>query len=108
MEDKHDLIKHVRLLITASLGSEPISADRVARELNMTRRNLHQHLDGVGTSFKELKNDVMVEIAKEALAETDSSITDIGLQLGYAEISPFIRAFKRLTGVTPLQYRKAN
>ncbi|MEP1470792.1 MAG: helix-turn-helix domain-containing protein [Halieaceae bacterium] len=33
-------------------------------------------------------------------------ITDIALELGYAEASVFVRGFKRLAGTTPHQYRK--
>lgn len=108
IEEKHDLVKHLRLLITSSINRESFGAAEAARELNMDRKTLHRHLASAGTSYKVLKNEVMVKIAKEALAETGASITDIALQLGYSEISAFVRAFKRLTGTTPLQYRKCN
>jgi AraC-like DNA-binding protein len=40
------------------------------------------------------------------LANTGASITAIGGKLGYTEASAFVRAFKRMTGTTPVAYRK--
>lgn len=102
----HDFVKHISLLITASLGRETVSAEEVASEVNMTRRTLHRHLKALGTSFQKLRDEIIVDIAIEALTETGVSITGIAMQLGYSEVSAFIRSFKRLTGVCPLQYRK--
>lgn len=106
IEQKPDLIKHVRLLITASLGGEYMGAEELARQLNMTSRTLHRHLGTCNTSYQQLRNEVVVDTAKEALTNTNASITEISTKLGYSEISAFVRAFKRLTGLSPLQYRK--
>ena len=101
-----DIVKHVRLLIAASLGQQALNSDKIAFNLHMSRRSLHRHLKEQGTSFQEIKNQIIITTAKQALAETQASITDIALQLGYSEISAFIRSFKHLTKITPLKYRK--
>ena len=101
-----DIISHVRLLITASIKRESFGAAETAKELNMDRKTMYRHLANAGVTFKSLKEDVMIQFAKQALVETDASITDIALQLGYSETGAFVRAFKRLTGNTPLKYRK--
>jgi AraC-like DNA-binding protein len=108
VEEQHDLIKHVRWLITTSLSRESFGADEAARELGMARRTLHRYLSESGTSFQSLRNKVMLEVAKQALAETGASVTDIAQQLSYSETSAFVRAFRRLAGITPLQYRKSH
>ena len=48
----------------------------------------------------------MIEMAKGVLAESDSSIIEISLHLGFSETSAFDRSFRKLTGYTPLQYRQ--
>ena len=72
----------------------------------MDRKTMYRHLANAGVTFKSLKEDVMIQFAKQALVETDASITDIALQLGYSETGAFVRAFKRIAGNTPLKYRK--
>ncbi len=45
------------------------------------------------------------EHAKTLLEQTDMTIRDIGVRVGYYDSGSFIRRFKQLTGLTPLQYR---
>lgn len=47
-----------------------------------------------------------VEEAKQLLAETELSITEISLEVGYESINHFITMFKRHTSVTPAQFRR--
>ncbi|WP_350297534.1 AraC family transcriptional regulator [Pseudomonas putida] len=44
--------------------------------------------------------------ARQLLLETDQSIIDIGLEVGYGSPSHFSQVFKREVGVTPTQYRQ--
>lgn len=46
-----------------------------------------------------------IECAREALATTNASITEIALNCGFHDVSYFIRIFKKLTGVTPNKFR---
>jgi AraC family transcriptional regulator len=45
-----------------------------------------------------------VERAKELLARRTSSVTDIGLTLGFCETSSFSTTFRKATGLAPSQY----
>ena len=45
------------------------------------------------------------ERAKVLLEQTDMTVRDIGIQVGYYDSGSFIRRFKQVTGATPLQYR---
>jgi AraC family transcriptional regulator len=47
-----------------------------------------------------------VEQAKLLLADQSTSITDIGLTLGYSQTSSFSLAFRKNTGWTPSDYRR--
>jgi AraC family transcriptional regulator of arabinose operon len=47
-----------------------------------------------------------IERAKELLAETEEKASDIALSVGFSNQQRFNETFKRLTGVTPLEYRK--
>ena len=48
-----------------------------------------------------------VERSKALLSESDRSIKDIAAAVGYYDSSSFIRRFKQMTGITPLQYRRS-
>lgn len=103
---KEDLVEQARFLITTSLETEDAGAEPLAKMLHMTTRTLNRHLRQHGTTYKKLREEVIVELAKQSLANTDASITVIGGKLGYTEASAFVRAFKRMAGTTPVAYRK--
>lgn len=47
-----------------------------------------------------------IEAAKEALLNTDKKVVEIGRLVGFENPNNFIRNFKKVTGMTPLEYRK--
>jgi AraC family transcriptional regulator len=51
-------------------------------------------------------NSRRIEHAKILLAKPASSVTDIGLTLGFSETSSFTAAFHRAAGLTPTGYRR--
>ena len=56
-------------------------------------------------SMGEYLRQIRVEIAARYLSTSDTSIADISAMIGFADQSHFSRNFKRLTGLTPAQYR---
>ncbi|RRJ84397.1 AraC family transcriptional regulator [Aestuariirhabdus litorea] len=77
----------------------------IAPMLGLNIRTLQRELKLIGTEFRTLLDQVRFEIARESLA-ADTPITDIALNLGYSELSAFSRAFKRWSGLSPLQWRQ--
>ncbi|HML85738.1 MAG TPA: AraC family transcriptional regulator [Bacteroidales bacterium] len=49
---------------------------------------------------------VRINKAKELLIETDFSIMEIAVMVGYSSNSTLTRAFHSLTGMTPKEYRE--
>jgi AraC family transcriptional regulator len=47
-----------------------------------------------------------IERAKALLAKQATSITEIGLTLGFSETSSFTATFRKMTGHTPTAYRR--
>jgi AraC-like DNA-binding protein len=45
--------------------------------------------------------------AARLLAREDGSITDIAIDVGFADLSNFVRTFHRVAGVSPREYRRA-
>lgn len=50
--------------------------------------------------------ELKISLAKTMLTATEMNITDIAFDLGYSNESSFIRAFTRVTGISPLRFKK--
>ena len=58
-----------------------------------------------GYSYVDFCNIQRISRAKEILKYTDTSVTEISIQLNFGSISYFNRVFKKFTGMSPLTYR---
>ena len=57
-------------------------------------------------TFIKFLNEIRIAHACQQLAENDHSISKICYTCGYTNVSYFIRQFKKITGFTPLGYKK--
>ena len=62
----------------------------------------------VGFPFTEYVNRLRVDESCYRLINTPQSITDIALECGFDSMRTFHRNFKKLIGMTPVEYRKQN
>lgn len=92
--------------IVDSLSNGVPTIDIVAGQLGMCGRTLQRKLAQEGVNFKGLVENVRHQLAINYLNSSDWSLQDIAFLLGYSELSSFIRAFKRWTDCSPLEYRK--
>jgi AraC family transcriptional regulator, transcriptional activator of pobA len=60
----------------------------------------------VGKAASELINEQIILEAKRYLLATTNQVKDIASQLGYEDVSYFIRFFKKHTGHSPEAFRK--
>lgn len=58
-----------------------------------------------GSSFKEYLNMVRIEESKRLLSNTEYSIINIAIAVGFEDQSYFSKVFKKHTGLTPKQFR---
>ena len=54
----------------------------------------------------DLVETARYEVASKLLRDTDSKIIDIAFSSGYADPAHFTRAFRRISGITPRQFRE--
>lgn len=78
----------------------------VARQLCLSERSLQRRLDNEGTRFVDLLDEVRRELALRYIADDQLALGEVAYLLGFAEPSPFHRAFKRWTGITPAAARR--
>ncbi|HRY90122.1 MAG TPA: AraC family transcriptional regulator, partial [Rubrivivax sp.] len=101
-----ELIDKLRRSLRVLLLMGVASGDAVADMLAMHRRTLNRRLEALGTTFREVLDDVRFDAACELLAATQLPLDDVAAALGYAGVSPFSRAFRRRAGTAPGQWRR--
>ena len=69
-------------------------------------RKIFREYTGIGIS--DYVTNIKMEKAMQLLRETDTNVQEIVTAIGNTDASAFIRLFKKKTGMTPGQYRKAN
>ncbi len=102
-----DVVEQTRQVLTQLAPQGVPELDRVASELKLSPRVLYRRLAAQGHQFRDLREQTLAQSAKLHLQEGRLPMSDIALLLGYSEQSAFTRAFKRWTGVSPLQWRQA-
>ncbi|WP_430461467.1 AraC family transcriptional regulator ligand-binding domain-containing protein [Thalassolituus sp. LLYu03] len=82
------------------------STARVAAALGMHERTLQTRLQQQHTSYRQLLQEVRQSVAEQQLLYGQQSITELALQLGYAEVAVFSRHFRQWTGHSPRQWQQ--
>jgi AraC-like DNA-binding protein len=95
----------LRLLLEGYLAEGTLSIDLGAELCCTSVRTLQRRLRTCGYSFSELVEHARCEIASRLLRSTDARIIDIGQEVGYTDPTHFSRAFRRLTGTSPRDFR---
>ncbi len=113
-QDPQDGIALRRLETTMREGAyrqEGLTIGKLAQDINFPeyrlRRLINQSLGY--RNFNAFLNQYRIAAAKEKLADptaAQAQITQIALELGYASIAPFNRAFRESVGTTPTNFRK--
>ena len=85
----------------------PINIDEIAENSNMSKRNFIRRFKKAtqNTPFEYLQR-VKIEAAKKALEKGAQNINLLMYDAGYNDIKTFREVFKKLTGLTPQDYRK--
>jgi AraC-like DNA-binding protein len=97
--------ERVRNLIAGELRRGRPSATRVARALGMSRRTLARRLEREQTTYQSELDALRRELAFRFVPKPELSSHEVASLLGFTHVQGFHRAFKRWTGMTPLQYR---
>jgi AraC-like DNA-binding protein len=80
--------------------------EQLAQELGMTPATLRRRLHEEGESYQSIKDQLRRDLAISYLSHSNRSVTDIALELGFAERSAFHRAFRKWTGASPGEFRR--
>jgi AraC-like DNA-binding protein len=99
------MAQHLEQGLTMSLDNISQSISRTGLLAATSSRQLQQRLADQGLTFTGLVDEVRRELALRLLRDTRQTVLDIAAACGYSDVSPFHRAVKRWTGLTPAQVR---
>ncbi|MGF1734246.1 helix-turn-helix domain-containing protein [Photobacterium satsumensis] len=99
-------IESIYHALSPYLCKQSMTITEAAKILGTTPRTLQRRLSQEHTSFKHIRENIMLATACRLMEEKAYSLTDIAVELGYADIAHFSRAFRKLTGFPPKDYRK--
>lgn len=86
--------------------SETISTESLAGAVGLCRTYFcKQFREQSGITVNRFVQSVKTEEAKRLLTATKKTLADISFSLGYSSQSHFQKSFRKITGVTPLQFR---
>lgn len=105
--DQLDEIATLKLLLRAYIAEGYPSARLAASLLGISVRTLARRLAEADLSYSVLVDQVRFEAARDLLKHSDLKVAEIGVAVGFDDPSHFTRMFRRVGGLTPLQYRKS-
>lgn len=99
------LIDKAQIYIEENL-SERISFEELASKLAISRRNFDRRFTkATGNTPVEYMQRVKVEVAKKTLEKGSKNINEVMNDVGYSDDKAFREVFKKITGLSPLDYK---
>lgn len=85
---------------------EKISVEDLSSKFAVGRRNFDRRfIKATGNTPVEYSQRVKIESAKKAFETTRKSINEVMYEVGYADVKAFREVFRKITGMSPLEYR---
>jgi AraC-like DNA-binding protein len=101
------ILLQVKSAIDDCMSSGKYSLEQVAESLDLTPRTIQRQLATTGVTFRDLISRARYIQARELLAHSELVVTGIALDLGYADLPSFSRAFHHWAGISPTAYRSS-
>jgi transcriptional regulator GlxA family with amidase domain len=100
-----ELIGEAQSFIEENLSGR-ISFEELSSKLAISRRNFDRRfIKATGNTPVEYLQRVKVEVAKRTLEKGRRSIFEVMSEVGYSDDKAFREVFKKITGLSPLDYR---
>lgn len=103
----HSLRERVLVLLGPLLHGKEPDLQEIAKRLQMPPWTLRRKLAEEGTQYRSILNETRCDLAMAYIRETELSFGEIAYLLGFASAEAFQRAFKRWSGTTPGEFRRA-
>ena len=100
-----DVIKQAQEFIENNI-QEKITIDELADLVSLGRRSFERRFKvATNNSVLEYINRVKIESAKRSFESSRKNINEVMYDVGYTDTKAFRTIFKKITGLTPIEYR---
>ncbi|HEY3148212.1 MAG TPA: GlxA family transcriptional regulator [Dongiaceae bacterium] len=98
-------VRKALLLVQQNLDA-PLSVDRIAKHLGISKRRLERHFrSALGTSPRAAFMDMRLSLARHLIENTRKSFATIAVECGFSDSSHFSRMFRHRFACTPRDFR---
>ncbi len=106
--EKNETIDRALRYIRDHYMRSDLSLNLLADEFRISVSHLSRMFkEYTSCNFIDYLMEIRINKSKELLAETSGKIRDIAEAVGYTNVNSFVRIFKKMTGLTPGEYRDA-
>lgn len=100
-----EVVRNVQLYIEENYADK-VSFSSVSKKFAVGRRNFDRRfIKATGNTPVEYLQRVRVESAKKLLESTQKQISEVMYEAGYSDVKAFREVFRKVTGLTPLDYK---
>ena len=104
-EHEDEPVKKAQVFIENNFQKK-ITVDELASMLALSRRNLERRFKkATSNTTVEYIQRVKIEVAKMSLESSRENVNEVMYKVGYTDSKAFRTTFKKITGLSPLQYR---
>jgi transcriptional regulator GlxA family with amidase domain len=100
-----ELIKKVQQYIERNIG-ERVTVEFLADEFNLSKRSFIRRFKKATNNVPiEYIQKVKMEAAKKSFESTRKNVNEVMYDVGYSDLKAFRNVFRKITGLSPLEYR---
>jgi transcriptional regulator GlxA family with amidase domain len=100
-----EMVQKAQAYIESKLD-EKISMEELSSRFAVGRRNFDRRfIKATGNTPVEYSQRVKIEFAKKAFETTRKNVNEVMYEVGYSDLKAFREVFRRITGMSPLEYR---
>jgi len=100
-----EMVKKAQAYIE-SKPDEKISVEQLSSRFAIGRRNFDRRfIKATGNTPVEYAQRVKIESAKKAFENSRKTINEVMYEVGYSDVKAFREVFRKITGMSPLEYR---
>ena len=100
-----EVVKKAQAYIENNLD-EKISVEHLSAKFAVGRRNFDRRfIKATGNTPVEYAQRVKIESAKKAFETCRKTVNEVMYEVGYSDVKAFREVFRKITGLSPLEYR---
>ncbi|MBI1769592.1 MAG: helix-turn-helix domain-containing protein [Bacteroidetes bacterium] len=100
-----EMVKKAQTYIESNLH-EKISVEHLSSRFSVGRRNFDRRfIKATGNTPVEYSQRVKIESAKKAFETSRKTINEVMYEVGYSDVKAFREVFRKITGMSPVEYK---